>query len=89
MMKLNPRMFNISSKKPIPVDEFIEKILYEPKVGYYSSRNPFCKNGDFVTSPTISNLFSEIIAIWLISFWEKMERPKDLILSNLDRGMVV
>ena len=86
MMKLNPRMFNISSRKPIPVDEFIEKILYEPKVGYYSSRNPFGKNGDFVTSPTISNLFSEIIAIWLISFWEKMERPKRFNFIELGPG---
>ena len=57
-------------------DDLIEKILYEPKVGYYSSKDPFGKNGDFITSPTISNLFSEIIAIWLISAWEKMGKPK-------------
>ena len=76
-MKLNLKKFKITSKKPLPVDDFIEKILYEPKVGYYSSKNPFGKNGDFITSPIISNLFSEIVGIWLVSAWEKMGKPTD------------
>ena len=70
MMKPSLKKFKITSKKPLPVDDFIEKILYEPEIGYYSSKDPFGKNGDFITSPTISNLFSEIIGIWLISAWE-------------------
>ena len=85
-MKLDLKKFNINSKKPIPVDEFIEKILYEPKIGYYSSKIPFGKNGDFVTSPTISNLFSEIIAIWLISTWEKIGKPKKFNFIELGPG---
>ena len=85
-MKLNLKKFKITSKKPLPVDDFIEKILYEPKVGYYSSKDPFGKNGDFITSPTISNLFSEIIAIWLISAWEKMGKPKIFNFIELGPG---
>ena len=86
MMKLNLKKFNIKSKKPIPVDDFIEKILYKPKIGYYSSKNPFGKNGDFITSPTISNLFSEIIGIWLVSTWEKMGKPKKFNFIELGPG---
>ena len=86
MMKLNLKKFKINSKKPLPVDDFIEKILYEPKVGYYSSKNPFGKNGDFITSPTISNLFSEIIGIWLVSVWEKMGKPKIFNFIELGPG---
>ena len=86
MMKLNHKKFNIKLNKPIPVDEFIEKILYTPKVGYYSSKDPFGKNGDFITSPTISNLFSEILAIWLISTWEKMDKPKKFNFVELGPG---
>ena len=86
MMKLNLKKFNFLSKKPIPVDEFIEKILYEPRVGYYSSKNPFGKNGDYITSPTISNLFSEIIGIWLVSTWEKMGKPKKFNFIELGPG---
>ena len=86
MMKPNLKKFKITSKKPIPIDDFIEKILYEPKVGYYASKYPFGKNGDFITSPTISNLFSEIIAIWLISAWEKMGKPKIFNFIELGPG---
>ncbi|SVB60305.1 uncharacterized protein METZ01_LOCUS213159, partial [marine metagenome] len=38
--------------------------------------NPFRKNGDYITSPNISILFSEMIAIWIISFWENLKYPK-------------
>ena len=82
-MKLNLK--NLIIQKPIPIDEFIEKI-YEPKIGYYSSKDPFGKKGDFITSPTISNLFSEIIAIWLISTWEKIGKPKRFNFIELGPG---
>ncbi len=85
-MKLNLKKFKITSKKPLPIDDFFEKILYEPKIGYYSSKDPFGRNGDFITSPTISNLFSEIIGIWLISAWEKMGKPKIFNFVELGPG---
>jgi cyclopropane-fatty-acyl-phospholipid synthase len=34
-------------------------------------KNPFGKEGDFITAPNITRLFSEIIAIWVINFLEK------------------
>ncbi len=86
MMKPNLKKFKITLKKPISIDDFIEKILYEPKIGYYSSKNPFGKSGDFVTSPTISNLFSEIIGIWLVSTWEKLGKPKKFNFIELGPG---
>ena len=86
MMKLNLKKFKITSKKPLPVDDFIEKILYEPKVGYYFSKDPFGKNGDFITSPVISNLFSEIVGIWLVSTWEKIGKPKIFNFVELGPG---
>ena len=33
--------------------------------------------GDFITSPKISNLFSEMIAIWIVSTWETFGKPKN------------
>ena len=86
MMKPNLKKFKITSKKPLPVDDFIEKILYEPEIGYYSSKDPFGKNGDFITSPTVSNLFSEIVGIWLVSVWEKMGKPKIFNFVELGPG---
>ena len=78
--------FNLKSNKPIPVDEFVEKILYHPKFGYYIKNIPFGKEGDFVTAPTISNLFSEIVTIWLISCWENFGKPKSFNFVELGPG---
>ena len=67
----------LKSKK-IPIDKFIENVLYDKKYGYYSKKVPFGKNGDFVTSPEISFLFSEMLALWVVSLWEHLNKPKKL-----------
>jgi NADH dehydrogenase [ubiquinone] 1 alpha subcomplex assembly factor 7 len=68
------------------LDKFIEESLYNKKYGYYMKKNPFGKNGDFITAPNISVLFSEMIAIWVISFWEKLGCPKQFNLIELGAG---
>ena len=78
--------FRIKFNKKIPVDELLERALYEPKSGYYNNRIPFGKKGDFITSPTISNLFSEILGVWIISTWEKLKKPKKFNLVELGPG---
>ena len=85
-MKHKLKKFGFIFNRKIPVDKFLEKALYEPKVGYYNNRIPFGKNGDFITSPTISNLFSEILAIWIISTWEKFKKPDTFNLVELGPG---
>ena len=68
------------------LDNFIEESLYNKKTGYYMKKNPFGKGGDFITAPNISILFSEMIAIWIISFWEKLNCPKQFNLIELGAG---
>ena len=68
------------------LDRFIEESLYNKKYGYYMKKNPFGKRGDFITAPNISILFSEMIAIWVISFWEKLDCPKQFNLIELGAG---
>jgi NADH dehydrogenase [ubiquinone] 1 alpha subcomplex assembly factor 7 len=68
------------------LDKFIEESLYNKKYGYYMKKNPFGKSGDFITAPHISILFSEMIAIWVISFWEKLGCPKQFNLIELGAG---
>tara|TARA_B100000902_G_scaffold374239_1_gene403044 strand:- start:288 stop:728 length:441 start_codon:yes stop_codon:yes gene_type:complete len=72
--------------KAIPVDKFIENVLFNKKIGYYSSKIPFGKTGDFLTAPGISNLFSEIIGIWLISTWNTLGKPKKFNIVELGPG---
>ena len=72
--------------KEIPIDKFISNLLYNKKYGYYSKKIPFGKNGDFVTAPEISFIFSEILALWVISFWEHLNKPKIFNLVELGPG---
>ena len=80
----NKNFFNNS--KVLPVDKLIENVLYNKKVGYYSKNTPFGKAGDFLTAPGISNLFSEIIGIWLITTWNTLGRPKKFNIIELGPG---
>ena len=76
----------MKTNKTFPIDKFIENALYNNQYGYYSTKNPFGKSGDFITSPGISALFSEMIAIWMISFWESLEKPKQFNIVELGPG---
>ena len=70
----------------LSLDKFINLSLYSKDYGYYMKRNPFGKQGDFITSPNISRLFSEMIAIWIISFWQSLGSPKKFNLIELGAG---
>ena len=70
----------------MPLDKFIDLSLYNKKYGYYMKKNPFGKEGDFITAPNISRLFSEMIAVWIISFWESLGAPKKFNLVELGGG---
>ncbi len=83
-MKSNLKFFKKS--KNLPVDEFFKNVLYDKNFGYYTSTLPFGAKGDFITSPKISFLFSEMIAIWLISTWELFGKPKNFNIVELGPG---
>ena len=70
----------------LPLDKFINLCLYNKKFGYYMKRNPFGKEGDFITAPNISRLFSEMLAIWIICFWQSLGSPKKFNLIELGAG---
>ena len=76
----------LKEKKSIPLDKFINIALYDKEVGYYIKNNPFGKEGDFITSPSISKLFSEMLALWFIAFWENLGKPKKIIIVELGPG---
>ncbi len=83
-MKSNQKFFKKS--KFLPVDNFFENVLYDNQFGYYKTKKPFGLDGDFITSPKVSNLFSEIIAIWLINTWENFGKPKKFNIIELGPG---
>ena len=76
----------LKEKKSIPLDQFMNISLYDKKFGYYMKKNPFGKEGDFITAPLISNLFGEMIAVWCVAFWEHIGKPRKILLVELGPG---
>ncbi len=76
----------LKNNSKIPLDKFINQALYDKSRGYYMDSNPIGAKGDFITAPNISIIFSEMIAIWLISFWEKIGCPKNINIVELGAG---
>ena len=75
-----------SKNKSMSLDLFLEKIMYDKNIGYYQKKNPFGIKGDYITAPNISNIFCEMIAIWVVSFWENLNEPKNLSFVELGPG---
>lgn len=76
----------IAADGPLPIDRYMALALGHPSHGYYASRDPFGGSGDFVTAPEISQIFGELIGIWLVDCWDRMGRPAPFGLVELGPG---
>jgi SAM-dependent MidA family methyltransferase len=74
---------NININGPISVGEFMQICLFDTKFGYYVTKNPFGKKGDFITSPEISQCFGEVIALYCLHYFQGV---KDLQIIELGPG---
>lgn len=62
---------------PMSLARFMELALMHPEYGYYSTKEKiFNKGGDFTTSPEISQMFGEMIAVWLVTAFKNYESLK-------------
>lgn len=76
----------IKATGPIPVAEYMREVLTNPVTGYYVKNNMLGPDGDFITSPEISQIFGELLGIWIISEWMGAGGPKQLQLVELGPG---
>jgi SAM-dependent MidA family methyltransferase len=76
----------ISTSGPIPVSRFMALCLSHPEHGYYMSRDPFGRAGDFVTAPEISQMFGELIGLWAAEVWRQLGSPHAVRLVELGPG---
>ncbi|MGB6797102.1 MAG: SAM-dependent methyltransferase [Xanthobacteraceae bacterium] len=71
---------------PMPIAEYMRLCLTHPQHGYYVNRDPFGSGGDFVTSPEISQMFGELIGLWMGSVWQQMGAPENVRIIELGPG---
>lgn len=53
---------------------------------YYATRDPLGAAGDFITAPEVSQMFGEMIGLWLADMWDRAGRPGDVAYVELGPG---
>ncbi len=76
----------IKAQGPISIATFMAEALGNEKYGYYMKQDPFGQQGDFTTAPEISQMFGEMIGLWLAGGWLNMGRPEKTHLIELGPG---
>jgi SAM-dependent MidA family methyltransferase len=71
---------------PMPVSKYVELCLTHPQHGYYVTRDPLGRAGDFTTAPEISQIFGELVGLWAASVWQMMGSPNRICLVELGPG---
>lgn len=80
----------IKANSAIPIDHFMELALSSETNSYYRDKNPFDGMGDFITSPEISQMFGEMVGIWLYKQWKNIgEGHVSLVELGPGRGFLM
>ncbi|MFZ0610504.1 MAG: SAM-dependent methyltransferase, partial [Xanthobacteraceae bacterium] len=70
----------------MPLSEYMRLCLTHPRYGYYVTRDPLGARGDFITAPEISQMFGELIGLWMAAVWRQMREPADVRVVELGPG---
>jgi NADH dehydrogenase [ubiquinone] 1 alpha subcomplex assembly factor 7 len=76
----------IKAAGPMPVGEYMALCLTDRAHGYYTTRDPIGGKGDFITAPEISQMFGELIGLWMGAVWKQMGSPDALRVIELGPG---
>ncbi len=76
----------IGAHGPLSVADYMAEALGHPEYGYYATRDPLGRAGDFITAPEISQIFGELIGLWCADLWDRMGRPAPILLAELGPG---
>ncbi len=71
---------------PLTLADYMGDCLSHPDFGYYPTRDPIGAQGDFTTSPEISQMFGELIGLWLAEVWRLNGEPKKTRLIEIGPG---
>lgn len=76
----------IRAAGPMTIADYMAVCLGDPAHGYYVTRDPFGTGGDFITAPEISQMFGELVGLWLADMWMQAGRPTTVRLVEIGPG---
>ncbi|MDA5093653.1 SAM-dependent methyltransferase [Aliiroseovarius sp. KMU-50] len=76
----------IAKTGPITLSDYMGECLMHPEYGYYATRDPFGQAGDFITAPEISQMFGEMLGLFMAQVWIDQGRPAPFTLAELGPG---
>lgn len=76
----------IKANGPMPVADYMATCLYDPEHGYYMTKNPLGLSGDFITAPDLSQIFGELLGLWVVELWQRMGSPAKATLVEIGPG---
>jgi SAM-dependent MidA family methyltransferase len=86
-MSLKDRLqAEIATAGPIDVAAFMTRCLHDPIDGYYATRPAVGERGDFITAPLVSQMFGELIGLWLVETWRGLGAPARFLLAEAGPG---
>jgi NADH dehydrogenase [ubiquinone] 1 alpha subcomplex assembly factor 7 len=72
----------IEAQGPISVAQFMAMA----DSAYYAGRDPFGAKGDFTTAPEVSQMFGELLGLWIVQCWQDQGKPVPARLVELGPG---
>ena len=76
----------ISQSGPMTMAQYMGNCLSHPKYGYYMNKDPFGVEGDFTTAPEVSQMFGEMLGMWIANTWQAMDSSAAIQLIELGPG---
>lgn len=76
----------IEQSGPLRISDYFALCLADPEHGYYQSREPFGRSGDFITAPEVSQLFGEMIGVFMVHAWQAQGAPSDVRIVEIGPG---
>ncbi|MCF4099062.1 class I SAM-dependent methyltransferase [Maritalea mediterranea] len=76
----------IEAQGPMSLSTYMNLCLTHPTLGYYRKSDPLGRTGDFITAPEISQMFGEMLGVWVAQIWQQLDKPNRLTLVELGPG---
>ena len=76
----------IEANGPISIADYMALCLFDPRGRLLHDARAVRRDGDFTTAPEISQMFGELIGVWLVGAWQAIGRPLPVSIAEIGPG---